>query len=430
VRAHKNRYRAFTASLTGTALEYYDFAVYSSAAALILAHLYFPSDDPTSGLIQAFGTYAVGYLARPIGGVVFGRLGDIAGRKKVLVWTLLLVGMATFLIGLLPTHEQIGAAAPAILVLLRFAQGVGVGGEWGGAVLLSSEFGDEKRRGLWASAAQVGPPLGTLLANGVLALLITSLSEEQFLAWGWRLAFLASVVLIGLGLWVRASLDETPVFRYLEDNGERAERPLKEVFAMQKRALLAAMLARLGPDVLYAMFAVFVLTYATVHLGLSRGHAVTAVLVGSALQAPMIPFAGYLSDVFGRRTVYAIGATLAAIWAVTFFSFARDETTLLIGVAVALLLHSLMYGPQAAYICEQFDVRVRSTASALAYTLAGLFGGAIAPMIFSWMLSKPDMIWAIGAYIAAACTITLAGLLLGREAARVAPERQTEAVPE
>lgn len=427
MKIHKDRYRAFTASLTGTALEYYDFAVYSSAAALILAHLYFPSEDPTIGLIQAFATYAVGYVARPIGGLIFGRLGDIVGRKKVLVWTLMLVGVATFCIGLLPTHAQIGTVAPAMLVLLRFFQGVGVGGEWGGAVLLSSEFGDEKRRGFWASAAQVGPPLGTLLANGVLALLIANLTEEQFLSWGWRVAFLLSAVLVGFGLWVRSALDETPVFKDLATAHQRAEHPVKEVFATQKRSLVAAMLVRIGPDVLYAMFAVFVLTYATVFLGLSRGQAVTAVLVGSALQVPLIPLSGYLSDVFGRRRVYAVAAVLAAFWGFYFFSFAKDEGSLMIGVIVALFLHSLMYGPQAAYIVEQFDVRVRSTASALAYTLAGLFGGAIAPMIFSWMLSKPDAGWAIGIYIAVACAITLFGLALGKSPSATESSKSLEA---
>lgn len=414
MKVRDDRYRAFTASLTGTALEYYDFAIYSSAAALILARLYFPTDDPTIGLIQAFATYAVGYVARPVGGLVFGRLGDLVGRKRVLVWTLVLVGLATFCIGLLPTHAQIGAAAPAMLVMLRFFQGVGVGGEWGGAVLLSSEFGDERRRGFWASAAQVGPPLGTLVANGVLALLIAGLSEQQFMAWGWRVAFLLSAVLVGFGLWVRSSLDETPVFKDLATARQRTEHPVKEVFANQKKPLLAAMLVRIGPDVLYSMFAVFVLTYATVFLDLGRGQAVTAVLIGSALQVPMIPFSGYLSDVFGRRRVYALGAILGALWAMYFFFFAKDEGSLMIGVIVALLLHSVMYGPQAAFIAEQFDVRVRSTASALAYTLAGLLGGAIAPMIFSWMLSKPDSRWEIGGYIAVTCVITLIGLALGR----------------
>lgn len=408
------RYRAFTASLTGTALEYYDFAIYSSAAALIFAHLYFPSADPSVGLIQAFATYAVGYVARPFGGLVFGRLGDIVGRKKVLVWTLLLVGVSTLLIGLLPTHGQIGVVAPVLLVLLRFAQGVGVGGEWGSAVLLSSEFGDERRRGLWASAAQIGPPLGTLLANGVLALLIASLSEEQFLQWGWRVAFLLSALLIGFGLWVRSALDETPVFKALEQQQQRVEKPLQEVLRTQKRRLLAAMLARVGPDVLYAMFVVFVLTFATQTLGLSRGQAVTAVLIGSAIQVPLIPFFGYLSDLYGRRRIYAIGAVGAAIWASAFFTYVSSPASLTIGVIGALVFHSMMYGPQAAYIAEQFDVRIRSTASALAYTLAGIFGGAIAPMIFSLFLSRPGMTWAIGVYITAACGITLLGLLLSR----------------
>lgn len=201
--------KAFVASLTGTSLEWYDFAVYSAAAALVFPVLFFPAADPVTGLLLAFSTYAVGYVSRPLGGVVFGRLGDVIGRKQVLVITLVLIGVATFLIGLLPTCSTIGVAAPILLVLLRFAQGVGVGGEWGGAVLLSSEFGEPRRRGFWASAAQVGPPAGNLLSNGVLALLTLLLTDQQFLAWGWRLAFLLSAVLVAFGLWIRLKLEDT-----------------------------------------------------------------------------------------------------------------------------------------------------------------------------------------------------------------------------
>src|SRR5438094_1803911 len=220
--------KAFTASLTGTSLEWYDFAVYSAAAALVFPHLFFPDSDPLTGTLLAFSTYAVGYVSRPLGGVVFGRLGDVIGRKQVLVLTLLLIGVATFLIGLLPTYGTIGVAAPIILVLLRFAQGIGVGGEWGGAVLLSSEFGDPRKRGFWSSAAQVGPPAGNLLSNGVLALLTVLLTNDQFLSWGWRVAFLLSPLLVGFGLWIRLQLEDTAVLKAIQESGERPAAPLEE----------------------------------------------------------------------------------------------------------------------------------------------------------------------------------------------------------
>lgn len=412
----RSRHRAFVASLSGTALEYYDFAIYSSAAALLFGQLFFADQDPLTGLFSSFATYAVGFVARPIGGLVFGRLGDIIGRKQVLVYTLLLVGTATFLIGLLPTYATIGTAAPALLVLLRFAQGVGVGGEWGGAVLLSSEFGREGERGFWASAAQVGPPLGTLLANGVIALLALLIPNEDFIAWGWRIAFLLSAALVGFGLWIRSALEETPVFAEIAKAGEQPERPLAELFRTHRKPLIASILVRIGPDVLYAMFAVFVLTYATTLLGVSKVVAVSSVLIGSALQVPLIPLAGYLSDRLGRRRVYAAGAVGAAIWSLAFVHFAEDETGVMLGTVGALFFHALMYGPQAALISEQFEVRLRYTGSSLAYTLAGLLGGATAPLCFVAFMTMPGGNAIIGFYLAGACAITLVGLAQCRPA--------------
>jgi len=407
-------HRAFIAALSGTALEYYDFAVYSSAAALIFGRLFFAQSDPLTGVFQSFATYAVGYLARPLGGVVFGRLGDLIGRKKVLISTLLLVGVATFLIGLLPTYSSAGALAPALLITLRFAQGVGVGGEWGGAVLITSELTLDGERGLWASAAQIGPPLGTLLANGVLGALVALLPEDGFLRWGWRIAFLSSAVLVGFGLWIRSRLDETPVFRELAARAELPQAPVFEVLRSQRRALAAAILARVGPDVLYTMFAVFVLTYATQVMGLSRARAVTAVLCGSALQLVLMPLSGWLSDRLGRKRVYAAGALGAAVWSVGFIALAHDFASLTIGVVGALALHAVMYGPQAAFIAEQFPARLRYTGSSLGYTLAGLLGGGTAPLVFTALLRDPRNTWLIGVYISIACGITLAGLAMGR----------------
>ncbi|MDT7693897.1 MAG: hypothetical protein QOI75_3264, partial [Pseudonocardiales bacterium] len=289
----RSLHRAFLASLSGTSLEWYDFTAYSAAAALVFPRLFFPAADPLTGTLLAFSTYAVGYVSRPLGGVVFGRLGDVIGRKQVLVLTLVLIGVATFLIGALPTYATIGIAAPILLVLLRFAQGVGVGGEWGGAVLLSSEFGDPRRRGFWASAAQVGPPAGNLLSNGVLAGLTSALSDAAFLSWGWRVTFLLSGVLVAFGLWIRLKLEDTPVFRAIQDAGDRSETPIKDIFRTERRGLLTAVLSRIGPDVAYALFTVFVLSYGTTH-GFSRGQVLAATLIGAVLQLGLIPLAGAL----------------------------------------------------------------------------------------------------------------------------------------
>ena len=411
--SRKDSYRAFAASLSGTALEYYDFATYGSFAALIFGRLFFPNANPLIGALQAFAAYGVGYAARPLGGIFFGRLGDVIGRKRVLVATLLLIGIATFCIGLLPTYAQAGIVAPVLLVTLRLAQGIGVGGEWGGAVLLSSEFASADQRGFWASAAQIGPPLGTLMANAVLALLATALPDQAFLAWGWRVAFLLSALLVAFGLWIRARLGETPVFLKLAAH-ERSTAPMSELLASHKRGLLASILARIGPDVLYAMFAVFVLTYATQHLGLGRSQAVAAVVLGSALQAAAIPLAGWLSDRCGRRLIYLIGAIGAAVWSIAFFRFAHDAASVTLGVVVGLVLQAVMYGPQAAFIAEQFPARLRYTGSSLGYTFAGIVGGAIAPFAFTYLLAKTGSGEPIGFYIAAANLFTLAGLALGR----------------
>jgi len=409
--------KAYAASLTGTALEYYDFAVYSAAAALVFPQLFFPGEDPLTGTLLSFSTYAVGFIARPVGGVVFGRLGDQIGRKNVLVWTLVLIGVATLLIGLLPGYAAIGVAAPIILVLLRFAQGVGVGGEWGGAVLLSSEYGDPNKRGFWASAAQLGPPAGNLMANGVLALLAASLSDEQFLSWGWRVAFLISTVRVAFGLWIRLKREDTPVFQAIKASGERPKAPIRDVFATQKRALVAAALARVGPDVLYALFTVFVATYVTTQLGMSRGQVLTAVLIGSACQLFLIPLGGALSDRINRRLLYGIAAVAAAIWVPVFFLLLTNPSMplLVLGVVVGLAFHALMYGPQAAYIVEQFDIHLRYAGSSLAYTLAGVVGGAIAPLVFTALLGWTGSWVPIALYLAGCAAVTLVGLALGRD---------------
>ncbi|MGG5174813.1 MFS transporter [Pseudarthrobacter sp. J1763] len=413
----KGLYKAFAASLTGTALEWYDFAVYSAAAAVVFPIVFFPSSDPLTGTILAFSTYAVGYVSRPIGGIVFGRLGDRIGRKRVLVTTLMIIGVATVLIGILPSYASIGITAPIILVLLRFAQGVGVGGEWGGAVLLSSEYGDPKRRGFWASAAQVGPPAGNLLANGALAILTVTLSNEQFISFGWRIAFLISALLVGFGLWIRLRLEDTPIFKAIEAHGDQPNAPVSEVFRKELRPLIAATLCRVGPDVLYALFTVFTLTYGIQFLGYQRNQVLTAVLIGSAFQLFMIPLAGAVSDRFNRRWVYGIAAGAGAIWTFIFFVVlgGNSQPMLIVGIVLGLMAHSFMYGPQAAFIVEQFSPRLRSTGSSLAYTFAGVIGGAIAPLMFTILLSEFNTWIPVAIYVAVAAVVTLIGLSLGRD---------------
>ncbi|OZF38774.1 MFS transporter [Rhodococcus sp. 14-2496-1d] len=408
--------KAFAASLTGTALEWYDFAVYSAAAALVFPLVFFPDSDPLTGTLLAFSTYAVGYIARPVGGFVFGRLGDVIGRKQLLVITLLLIGVTTFAIGLIPGYDTIGIAAPIILVTMRFCQGVAVGGEWGGAVLLSSEYGDPRKRGFWSSAAQIGPPAGNLLANGALAILTLSLTDQQFESWGWRVAFLFSAVLVGFGLWIRLKLEDTPVFKALQESGDRSEAPISEVFKTELRPLVAGIMSRVAPDVIYALFTVFSITYGTQKLGFERSEVLTAILVGSACQLGLIPLAGAVSDRINRRLVYGVAAVGGVAWSAIFFLVIGGGSLplLILGVVVGLAFHSFMYGPQAAFVTEQFSVRLRSTGSSLAYTIAGVFGGAMAPLIFVYLLDKTDSWVPIAGYIVIVGAVTLGGLALGR----------------
>ncbi|WP_306844837.1 MFS transporter [Paenarthrobacter nicotinovorans] len=409
--------KAYIASLSGTSLEYYDFAIYSVASALVFPKIFFPGNDEFVGLLLSFSTFAIGYLARPIGGVIFGRLGDKLGRKHVLVVTLLLIGAATILIGVLPDYNAIGAAAPTILVLLRLAQGIGVGGEWGGAVLLSSEFGDPNKRGFWSSAAQIGPPAGNLMANGVLAILAAALPNEAFLGWGWRVAFLASSLLVVFGLVIRLKLEETPVFKALVENQERSDAPLREVFTTQPRGLIAAALSRISPDVIYSMFTVYVAVYATKVLGMSTGNVLTAILIGSGVQIFIIPTAGALTDRFNRRLIYGIAAAGSAIYIPLFFIMIQDRSvvTLTLGVIGGLIFNGLMYGPQAAFITEQFPARLRYAGSSLAYTLAGVIGGAIAPLIFTALFAATGTWYLIAVYLAVCAVVTIVGVAVGRD---------------
>ncbi|MEU9028806.1 MFS transporter [Streptomyces sp. NPDC048383] len=416
--------RIVAASLVGTTVEWYDFFLYGSAAALVFNTLFFPSSDPLVGTLLAFLTYAVGFAARPLGGIVFGHYGDRIGRKKLLVLSLLLMGGATFAMGLLPTHASIGVGAPILLTVLRLVQGFALGGEWGGAVLLVAEHGDDRNRGFWASWPQAGAPGGNLLATGVLALLAAVQSDEAFLAWGWRVPFLLSGVLVVIGLWIRVSVSESPAFLEAraraeaeEAAGERRKPPVVEVLRTGRRGILTAIGTRLGENVSYYILTAFLLVYVTVHLQLPKSDALNAVLIGSAVHFVTIPMWGALSDRIGRRAVTLVGSVGMAGWAFAFFALLDTRSFPVIAVAVTagLLFHGAMYGPQAAFISELFDTRVRYSGASMGSQLASILGGALAPIIAVELLREYDSSLPVSLYLCAAALVTTVTVLLARE---------------
>ncbi|WP_175410092.1 MFS transporter [Streptomyces sp. TRM64462] len=417
--------RIVAASLIGTTIEWYDFFLYGSAAALVFNRLFFPESDPLVGTLLSFLTYAVGFAARPVGALVFGHYGDRLGRKKLLVLSLLLMGGATFAIGLLPTHAAIGSAAPVLLTVLRLVQGFALGGEWGGAVLLVSEHGDARRRGFWASWPQTGAPAGQLLATGVLALLTAVLSDAAFISWGWRVPFLLSGVLVVVGLWIRLSVDESPVFKAALARTEarkaedaRVERmPLVAVLRYHWRDVLIAMGARMAENISYYVITAFILVYATTSAGLSRQSALNAVLVASAVHFAVIPVWGALSDRLGRRPVYLIGAVGVGAWMFPFFALIDlgGFGPLLLAVTVGLVLHGAMYAPQAAFFAEMFATRMRYSGASIGAQFSSVAAGAPAPLIATALLADHGTSTPIALYVIAAAVLTVVAVACARE---------------
>jgi metabolite-proton symporter len=397
------------ASFIGTTIEWYDFFLYGTAAALVFNQLFFPTLSPLAGTLSAYGTFAVGFVARPLGGAIFGHYGDRLGRKTTLVWSLVIMGIATALMGVLPGYQQIGIWAPILLVTLRFFQGIGVGGEWGGAVLMAVEHSEEGKRGLHGSWPQMGVPAGLLLSTGVFALISGTLGEADFLSWGWRVPFLLSVLLIAVGLFVRLRLLETPHFDQVKEQGV-ARTPLIDVLREHPREILVGMGMRFGQNVLFYIFTVFVLSYGERSLGYSRSTMLSGVAIAAIVGMVFIPLFGALSDRVGRRPVYLAGAVISLLYAFPFF-WLLGLGPGFVPLAIVLGLNvgqDLMYGPQAAYFAELFSPRVRYSGASLVYQLTSVFSGGLAPILATLLLAKQGA-WAVALYMAASCALSVVG---------------------
>jgi metabolite-proton symporter len=401
--------RAVMASATGTTIEWYDFFLYGVAAALVFPAKFFPQTDPYVGTLLAFSTYFVGFASRPIGAALFGHYGDRIGRKTALIATLLLMGLSTVAIGFVPDYESIGLWGAILLTAFRVLQGIAVGGEWGGAVLIAGEWTDPKRRGFTTSFAQFGAPAGMVLANGALALMTIFTTEASFLEWGWRVPFLLSFVLVFVGLYIRLGILETPVFASLKQKGRVQRAPVAEVLRRNWREVLLTALLRTGQQVPFYIFTTYVLTYATGQLGLSRAMVLTWVMIQALISMGTIPLFGHLSDKIGRRRITTIGCVAMIIFPFVYFSMLSSGVAALLFIAIALGLpvHDLQYGPQAAFISESFPGTLRYSGASLGYQLASITAGGPAPLIAIYLFRTFGTSMAVAAYVSLCAVISL-----------------------
>jgi MFS family permease len=396
----EQRRRAVIASTLGTTIEWYDFFLYSTVTGLVFARLYFPKSDPAVGLLEAFGIYAVGFVARPVGAVIFGHYGDRIGRKASLIATLVLMGVATFLVGFVPTYESTGIWGAVILVVLRFVQGVGVGGEWGGAVLLSMEWSAPENRGFIASWPQFGVPSGLFLVNlGILA--VGQISGDQFLSWGWRVPFWASIVLVAIGLYIRLGITETPTFRMLLSERKIERRPILTVIRQFPGEILLCAFAKMAEQAPFYIFTAFIFAYGVGTLNVTRNLLLFGVLTASALSFVWIPLFGFISDRIGRSNMYMVGTVSMGLFGFIYFGMLGTRLPVIIFIAIvaSLIPHSMLYGPQAALIAESFPGNVRYSGASLGYQLSSLISGGPAPLIAAWLLATFKSPYAIASYI-------------------------------
>jgi metabolite-proton symporter len=401
--------RAIIASTIGTSIEWYDFFLYGTAAGLIFGKLYFPNEDPLTATLAAFGTYFIGFVGRPIGAAIFGHYGDRIGRKATLIATLLCMGIATFLIAFVPTYASIGIWGAVILTILRMVQGIGVGGEWGGSVLIAMEWArTHNSRGFVASWPQFGVPCGLFLSN-LAVLFFSYVSGDQFNVWGWRLPFALSIVLVGVGLWIRLGILETPVFQELVKNNKVERTPIVEVFKRQPKEIILSAFARMAEQAPFYIFTAFVFAYGTQTLKMPRELILWAVLAASCVSFIAIPLSGHISDRIGRKKMYMIGAVATGIYGFIYFGMIGTAVPALVFIAILLSLipHDMMYGPQAALIAEAFTPRLRYSGSSLGYQLASVIAGGPAPLIATALLAAYHSGYVIAIYIAICAVISL-----------------------
>lgn len=378
--------KVVTSALIGATIEWYDFFLYGVVAGIVFSKLYFPGNDPLVSTLLAYTTFAVGFITRPLGGVIFGHFGDKVGRKSILVITLMIMGVSTFLIGLLPTHAQIGAAAPILLLLLRVAQGIGLGGEWGGAVLMAYEYAPREQRGFYASLPQVGLAIGLFMASGVVALLSWLCTEEQFMAWGWRIAFLISGLMVAVGMFIRLHVKETPEFAAVKARNAETAIPFMDMMRRYPGNVLKGMGARYIDGVFFNVFGVFSISYLTSTLQISRTDALIGVMVAAVVMCASIPFFGRMSDRLGRTRVYLWGSLITAISAFPAFWLMAHSggNVLLVWISIVVpfgILYASVYGPEAALFCDLFDAKVRYTGISFVYQFSGIFASGITPII-------------------------------------------------
>jgi metabolite-proton symporter len=402
--------RAVIASTIGTAIEWYDFFIYGTAAGLIFGKLYFPNEDPLTGTLAAFGTYFIGFVGRPIGAAIFGHYGDRIGRKATLIATLLCMGIATFLVAFVPTYASIGIWGAVILTVLRMIQGIGVGGEWGGSVLLAMEWSrHSNERGLIASWPQFGVPCGLFLSNLVI-LAMSSLSGDEFATWGWRIPFALSIILVGVGLWIRLGILETPVFQQCLEKNKIEKAPIAEVIKKQPKEILLSAFLRVSEQAPFYIFTAFIFAYAVGTLKMSRDFVLAAVLTASVVSFVTIPLSGHISDRIGRKKMYMIGAATVGVFGFVYFAMVDTAIPALVFIAIVLSLipHDMQYGPQAALIAEAFTPRLRYSGSSLGYQLASVIAGGPAPLIATWLFATYMTGYAISIYIALCAVVSLA----------------------
>jgi metabolite-proton symporter len=401
--------KAIVASTIGTAIEWYDFFLYGTAAGLVFGKLYFPNEDALTATLAAFGTYFIGFVGRPIGAAIFGHYGDRIGRKATLIATLLCMGLATFAIAFVPTYAEIGVWGAVILTVLRMIQGIGVGGEWGGSVLLAMEWSrTHGERGLVASWPQFGVPCGLFLAN-LAVLAFSSLSGDQFYVWGWRIPFALSIVLVGVGFWIRLGILETPVFQQVVRDNKIEKTPIAEVFRKHPKEILLSALLRMAEQAPFYIFTAFIFAYAVSTLHMSRNLVLTAVLVAACVSFITIPLSGHISDRIGRRKMYLIGAAVTGLFGFLYFGMVDTAypSAVFIAIVLSLIPHDMMYGPQAALIAEAFTPRLRYSGASLGYQLASIIAGGPAPLIATALFAHYQSGYAIAIYIAACAVVSL-----------------------